>query len=263
MLALISPAKRLEEAPQQLKLELTQPALLSQTEQLIQKLKKCSVKKLQALMDISSDLAELNYDRYQNWSLPFTKENATPAILTFNGEVYQGMNPKEFNTSDHRYAQNHLRILSGLYGVLRPLDLMQPYRLEMGTEISIGRRKNLYEFWGSTITDEINQALSESGSDLLINLASQEYFNAIQPKRIAGDIITPVFKEEKNGKLRVLGMFAKKARGMMVNHLIRNRVKTLDDLKEFQQAGYCYDEALSKGNQLIFVRPQPAPVSAK
>ncbi|MAT15970.1 MAG: peroxide stress protein YaaA, partial [Planctomyces sp.] len=227
------------------------------------KLKKLSARKLKGLMSISDDLAELNRERYQIWSTPFTTENSSPALLTFKGDVYLGLKAETFNKTNLKYAQQHVRILSGLYGVLRPLDLMQPYRLEMGTDLAIGRAKNLYDFWGSDLTEALNTALDESGSPVIVNLASNEYFKAVRPRELNGDVVTPVFKEEKGGKLRVLAMFAKQARGMMVNHIVKHKVNDVDGLKEFDQAGYTFDEKLSKPNELVFVRPQPAPVSSR
>ncbi|QDU82069.1 hypothetical protein Pla110_38240 [Polystyrenella longa] len=263
MLALISPAKRLDEQPAPIDLELTQPELLDESQVLINKLKKMSVKKLTELMNISEDLATLNRERYQNWSLPFTANNAAPALTLFKGDVYLGMNPESFNKTELRFAQKHLRILSGLYGVLRPLDLMQPYRLEMGTDLSVGRSKNLYAFWDDKITKEINTALADSNSPVIVNLASNEYYKSIRPKKIEGEVITPVFKEEKAGKLRVLGMFAKQARGMMVNYIVKEKANDAESLKDFHQAGYTFDESLSSEKQFVFVRPQPAPVSSR
>ncbi|MCA9038820.1 MAG: peroxide stress protein YaaA [Planctomycetaceae bacterium] len=263
MLALIPPAKRLADHPDSLGLELTQPKLLEHSQKLVNKLKKLSVKQLTELMGISEDLGKLNRERYQAWKTPFNAQNASPAIATFKGDVYQGMKPESFNKSNLKFAQQHVRILSGLYGLLRPLDLMQPYRLEMGTDLSFGRAKNLYEFWGSTITQAVNEALEESGNPIVVNLASNEYYKAIQPKKLEGEVITLVFKEEKDGKIRIITLFAKQARGMMINHIVKQKINNIEGLKNFQQAGYAFDEALSSGKELIFVRPQPAPVSSR
>jgi len=165
-----------------------------------------------------------------------------------------------FNSRDLRFAQLHLRILSGLYGVLRPLDLMQPYRLEMGTSLKVGRTNNLYEFWGETITHSLNEVMAEVESDLLINLASAEYFKSVKTKSLNANVVTPVFKEEKEGKLRTLGMFAKKARGMMAAYIIKNKLRDQEGLKDFSEAGYSFAEDLSDEKQLVFTRLQPAPV---
>lgn len=260
MLIVLSPAKKLDEESTFPNCTPTLPDHLEQSEKLVKSLRRYSANKLAELMNLSPALSELNRNRYQNWSLPFSNENARPALFTFNGDVYSGMEPETFHARDLKFAQSHLRILSGLYGVLRPLDLMQPYRLEMGTALKIDRKQNLYEFWGDLITESLNSAMEEAGSDILINLASNEYFKSVLPKSLNASIVTPVFKEEKEGKLRTLGMFAKRARGMMTAYLIKNKVRELDELKQFDAAGYTFNEELSQESQIVFSRPQPAPV---
>ena len=206
----ISPAKSLDFESELPTKNYTQGVFLEDAEKIQKTLKKKSPKKLKALMDISDNLAELNYNRNQEWHLPFDSNNARPAIYAFNGEVYTGLDAYTISLDKIEFLQDKLRILSGLYGILKPLDLIQPYRLEMGTQIKIGRKDNLYQYWGDRITKEINQEL-EGG--VLINLASNEYFKVLQPKKIKGTIITPEFKDYKNGKLKMISFFAKKETG--------------------------------------------------
>lgn len=258
MLIILSPSKTLDyNAPVTIRTH-TQPALLEHTNELISLLRKLSTTKLQALMDISPKLAQLNAERYQTFSTPFTPKNARQALLAFKGDVYEGVKVEDYSAEDFSCAQNHLRILSGLYGVLRPLDLMQPYRLEMGTALKNQRGKNLYAFWGEHVTQQLNGAMKTAKTNLLINLASEEYFTVVRPGALKGDIITPVFKERSGNQLKTIGLFAKKARGLMASYIIRNRITMIEDLLQFNAAGYAYDKHLSDNYNIIFTRQQPA-----
>ena len=207
-------------------------------------------------MKVSAKIADLNFDRYETWSTPFTQDNAKQAMLAFKGDVYTGLDAETFSAADFKFAQQHLRMLSGLYGLLRPLDLMQPYRLEMGTKLDTDAGKNLYEFWGSTITDGINKQLKKIKSDYLVNLASNEYFKSVKPKEVNGEIITPDFKEFKNGDYKMIGIYAKKARGMLSRYIIQNQLTDPEDIKSFDEDGYRYNKKLSRGNNFIFTRKQ-------
>ena len=252
MKIVISPAKSLnldKELPTQL---YTESAFLKQAETIQKTLKKKKPKQLMELMDISEKLGELNWQRNQDWHTPFTSENARPAIYTFDGDVYSGLDVYTLPTEKLAILQDKLRILSGLYGLLKPLDLMQAYRLEMGTSIKIGTKNNLYEFWKKTITDTLNSELEKD--ELFVNLASNEYFSAIDIKKLKVPVITPEFKDYKDGKLKMISFFAKKARGMMVRYIIDTNAKTIDDLKGFNYEGYAFDSNLSEGNKLVFTR---------
>ncbi|MCU7837721.1 MAG: peroxide stress protein YaaA [gamma proteobacterium symbiont of Taylorina sp.] len=255
MLIVISPAKKLdfESLPQTD--DYTQPDCLEDCAELIDVLKQYSAKQLEKLMHLSSNLAQLNHDRYHDWNLPFNPQNAKQALLTFKGDVYAGMNVESFSDEDLSFTQNHLRILSGLYGLLRPLDLMQPYRLEMGTRLNNNRGKNLYEFWGSQITQLINQQLKQINSEILVNLASQEYFKSIQKKTLHGTIITPLFKEKReDGSYKIIGIYAKKARGMMSAFILKNKLTDIEQIKQFSEAGYSYNNELSNAADWVFCR---------
>ncbi|MGB5271055.1 MAG: peroxide stress protein YaaA, partial [Eudoraea sp.] len=218
MKIVLSPAKSLDFERPIPTVKYTQPAFLEQSEKLIKVLAKKNPKSLSKLMSISNDLAELNWERNQKFSLPFTPENARPAIYAFNGDVYQGLDAYSISENNLEKLQDTLRILSGLYGVLKPLDLIQPYRLEMGTQLKIGRKKNLYDFWKQSVTDFLNDELEDG--ELFINLASNEYFGAVDEKKLKTNVITPVFKDWKNDKLKVISFFAKKARGSMVRYIL-------------------------------------------
>ena len=217
-------------------------------------MKKKKPVQLARLMDISTKLAELNHQRFQAWSLPFTPENAWPAVLMFNGDVYQGLKAETFSVSEFETAQKQLRILSGVYGLLKPLDLIQPYRLEMGTTISIAGKKNLYDFWKAKITAKLNQEFSETGKKVLVNLASNEYFGAIDIKKLKARIITPSFKEHKNGQFQMVSFFAKRARGLMSRFIIQNNISDPEEIKAFDVEGYYFNNVLSKGDNWIFTR---------
>jgi len=254
MLIVISPAKTLDYTTPPVTPLHTVPELLAHSETLIQRLRGYSALELMELMEISRKLADLNLDRYHAWSLPFTPQNAKQAVLAMKGDVYTGLDAERFTPEDFSFAGRHLRILSGLYGVLRPLDLMQPYRLEMGTALPTERGRNLYEFWGEIITEKLNEALAEQGDDLLINLASTEYFKSVRPAALRGRIITPQFKERKGKSYRIVGILAKRARGMMSRYIIRNRLSDPEALKAFGQDDYRYDPALSSDTEWVFTR---------
>ena len=252
MKIVISPAKslNLEKAlPTSLVSEAT---FLKQAETIQKTLKKKKPKQLMELMDISEKLADLNWQRNQDWQLPFTPENARPAMYTFDGEVYTGLDAYSLPVEKVGVLQDKLRILSGLYGILKPLDLMQAYRLEMGTSIAIGTKKNLYEFWKKTLTDQLNSELNKD--ELFVNLASNEYFSAVDIKKLKVPVITPEFKDYKDGKLKMISFFAKKARGLMVRYIIDTNAETVEDLKGFNYEGYAFDANLSNGNKLVFTR---------
>ncbi len=256
MLMLISPAKKLDvETPPVIK-KSTQATMLDDAELLIDELRKLAPQDVSALMGISDKLGLLNYQRYQDWQQPFSGDNAKQALLSFKGDVYVGLDAESFSSQDFSFAQKHLRILSGLYGLLRPLDLMQAYRLEMGTRFQNSRGKDLYQFWGSKITDEINSQLKNNKSDHLVNLASNEYFKSVKPKELKSEIITPIFKDCKNGQYKIISFYAKKARGLMANYIIKNKITQAEDIKAFDLEGYEYSEALSKGNDWIFTREE-------
>ncbi|GAB3011188.1 peroxide stress protein YaaA [Bowmanella dokdonensis] len=256
MLIVLSPAKNLDyDNPPPLS-EFTQPDLLDQAQQLIKVCRDLSPAQVGSLMHISDKLAHLNVERYHNWSQPFNRENAKQAVLAFNGDVYAGLQASSLSSQDLHYAQSHLRILSGLYGLLRPLDLVQPYRLEMGTKLVNPQGRDLYEFWGELITDKLNQAMAEQGDNILINLASNEYFKSVKPDKLDGTIITPVFKDCKKGQYKVISFFAKKARGMMARYIIENRLSEVRDLQSFSAAGYVYSQEQSTAAQPVFLREE-------
>tara|TARA_R110002049_G_scaffold93821_5_gene231693 strand:+ start:10201 stop:10962 length:762 start_codon:yes stop_codon:yes gene_type:complete len=253
MKIVISPAKSLDFESKLPTKEFSQPYFLKEAEQLNKVLAKKNPKALSKLMGISANLAELNWERNQQFSVPFTVENARPAIYAFNGDVYQGLDAYTIATEKLDLLQENLRILSGLYGVLKPLDLMQPYRLEMGTQLKIGRKKNLYEFWKKQITDHLNSELKDD--ELFVNLASNEYFSAVDEKYLKVPVITPVFKDWKNDNLKIISFFAKKARGTMVRYILDSEAKTLEDVKGFNLDGYTYSKQHTiKENQPVFVR---------
>jgi len=255
MLIVISPAKKLDFDSLPQTDDFTIPDNLSDASELITTLRKYSAKQLEKLMHLSTNLAQLNYDRYKDWHLPFNPQNAKQSILTFKGDVYAGMNIESFSDDDLNFTQDHLRILSGLYGLLRPLDLMQPYRLEMGTRLENERGKNLYEFWGGQITELLNKQLKETGSQTLVNLASNEYFKSVKPKEIKGQIITPVFKEKRDdGSYKIIGIYAKKARGMMSAFILKNKLYNIEQIKDFTEAGYVYNPELSNATDWAFCR---------
>jgi uncharacterized protein len=253
MKIVVSPAKSLDLENKLPTNRGTQPKFLAEAETLNNKLERKSKKAIGELMSISGKLAELNYQRYKDFSTPFTKKNARPAVYTFAGDVYQGLDAFTIPEDKIDLLNDTLRILSGMYGVLRPLDLMQPYRLEMGTSLKIKRKNNLYEFWGDKITNALNEELRED--EILLNLASQEYFKVIDPKKIKSRVISPIFKDFKNGKLKIISFFAKKARGSMARYVIDKDINTLSGLKGFDYDGYGYSEQYTeKESEPVFVR---------
>lgn len=233
------------------------PVALKDSQLLIKELKKIKLAGIRKLMDVSENIAKLNVDRYQMFKTPFTTSNARQAIFAFKGDVYSGIDIKNFTADDLIYAQKHLRILSGLYGCLRPLDLIQPYRLEMKTKLGNPRGDNLYQFWGESITENLNKELVKQKEPVLVNLASNEYFKSVKSKLLHGDLLNINFKETKNGKTRVVAIFAKRARGMMADFIIRNRIETPAGIKKFRQGGYKFSKVDSGDGQWTFIRPQP------
>lgn len=256
MLITISPAKTLDYESPLATQTFTQPELLSESQQLIDVCRKLSPADISSLMKISDKLAGLNAARFGEWHADFTPENARQAILAFKGDVYTGMQAETFNKQDFAFAQQHLRILSGLYGLLRPLDLMQPYRLEMGIRLKNPRGKDLYEFWGNIITNHLNQAIAAQGDQVLVNLASDEYFKSVNLKKLDAVMVKPVFLDEKNGKYKVISFYAKKARGLMSRFIIQNKLTKTEQLADFNLEGYQFDESQSQGNELIFTRAE-------
>jgi cytoplasmic iron level regulating protein YaaA (DUF328/UPF0246 family) len=254
MLILLSPAKDLSDAPAPAVKGATRPVLLEHSAPLVNKLRSFNAKKLAKLMDINPKLAELNRERYESWSTPFTAKNARPAVYTFNGEAYRGLDAGSMDADDLRFAQHHLRILSGLYGVLRPLDLMQPYRLEMGTSLPVGRKKNLYAYWGDRITDSLRNDLADNESEVVVNLASTEYFKAVQAKDLGVRIITPVFKDRTAGGYKVVMVYAKQQRGAMARHIIQHRLLEPEKLKSYKGDGYKFSKADSTTDEWVFLR---------
>jgi uncharacterized protein len=254
MLMILSPSKTMDETSEiPIELTTTMPALLHESTQLMEVLKSKSEKDIAALMGISDALASLNYHRFDAWHTPFTTKNARPALFTFTGDVYTGLDAPTLSATDVTYAQSHLRILSGLYGVLRPLDLMQPYRLEMGTALVTPRGKNLYQFWGEKIARQITNDARESGDDLLINLASSEYSAAIARPHLGMREVTVHFKQRRGNQLKVIGLMAKRARGLMARFIIRERITSLTSIRDFCDAGYRFEKELSRENELVFV----------
>ncbi|MGQ7261148.1 peroxide stress protein YaaA [Vreelandella sp. V005] len=256
MLSVISPAKTLDfETPSTTK-QVTQPAFLEQSQTLIDILRDYSPQQISELMGISDKLAGLNAARFEEWQPPFTLNNAKPAAQAFQGDVYTGLQAESFSAAENRYAQSHLRILSGLYGLLRPLDLIQAYRLEMGTKLANQAGKDLYAYWKPVLTPALNEAITESGSKVLVNLASNEYFKSVDVKQLDARVITPVFKDEKNGTFKIISFYAKKARGMMSAWLIQQQINEPDQLKTFDVAGYRFDAASSQGDTFVFTRKE-------
>lgn len=254
MLTVISPAKNLDyETPVHIDTHTT-PRFIDQSQALIDILNKFSVQDVAELMKLSDKLASLNVARYASWEPTFTADNSKQAVLAFNGDVYTGLDAASLSSTQLEYAQQHLRILSGLYGVLRPLDRMQPYRLEMGTKLQNPHGKDLYAFWGNALTESLNEELAEQDSKVLVNLASNEYFKAVKPKALDARVITPVFKDWKNGQYKIISFYAKKARGLMARYIIENGIDNPQALQNFDYDGYQYSESLSEGDMLVFTR---------
>lgn len=254
MLVLLSPSKTQDFAPSDKIKTPTQAPLLSESAILVKELQKHSPAQIAKLMSVSDKLAELNYARFGEWHLPFTAANAKPAALAFKGDVYDGLDAESLSAADLDYAQHSIRILSGLYGVLRPHDLIQAYRLEMKTALKNPRGKDLYQFWGSQITDTLNTQLAEEKTDTVINLASTEYFKALQPKALKGKLVTVHFKEDKGGALKVVGLFAKRARGSMARYIVQNRIEKAADLANYKEDGYRFQPKLSSETEMVFAR---------
>jgi len=256
MLTVISPAKTLDYDSPLTTAEYSLPDYLEDSAELISELRKLSPPQVSELMGISDKLGALNFGRYLDWQSEFTPDNARPAILAFKGDVYTGLAVESLSESDLQWAQQHLRILSGLYGLLRPLDLMQPYRLEMGTKLTNPKGKDLYQFWGGKITEGLNAELGSMKTPVLVNLASNEYFKSVMPGKLNAEIITPVFKDWKGGKYKIISFYAKKARGLMSRYLIEHRIDDAERLKEFDYAGYAYQPAMSSAREWVFTRDE-------
>jgi cytoplasmic iron level regulating protein YaaA (DUF328/UPF0246 family) len=254
MLILISPAKTLDYSVDVPNIESTNIAFPKESVDLVKGLKKMNSKDLQGLMGISPKLAQLNFERFQQFEYPFNKEEVKPALSVFKGEVFVGINANNFSVEDLYYAQDHLRILSGLYGVLRPLDAIMPYRLEMGTKYSTTKYKHLYDFWGMKINKAVQETLDAQGDKVLINLASNEYYKSVKANKLNAEIITPQFKDFKNGQYKMISFFAKKARGLMTNFILKNRISNPEELKLFNMEAYEYNDRLTEGNNWVFTR---------
>jgi hypothetical protein len=254
MLALISPAKKLDFESDWSVDGATQPCLLDEAEELVDVLKGLSQADLQRLMKLSDKLGDLNHKRYQRFSTPFNQTNARPAVTAFRGDTYVGLDADSLSKDDLGYAQDHLCILSGLYGILRPLDLMQAYRLEMGTKLTNPRGEDLYDFWGDLLTKTCNDAVKSHKDKTIISLASNEYIKSVKKDGLDGAFVTCHFKELKDGKPKVIGLFAKRARGMMARYMVQNRIDTVDGLKGFEEDGYVFQDSLSDAENYVFLR---------
>jgi uncharacterized protein len=250
MITILSPSKTLDFSGKTAG-TYTLPDFLENSQALITTLRKLTANDISKLMELSEKLSALNWQRYHDFTLPFTPQNARQAIYAFQGDVYEGLAVENFTAHDIKHAQSHLRIISGLYGLLRPLDLIQPYRLEMGTKLTTPKGKNLYKFWDDVITNKLNEELQ---GNPLINLASEEYFKAINTKLISSEIITPIFKEKKGNSYKIVSFYAKKARGMMAGYIIKNRIKNIAGIKDFSEDGYNFNKALSTATSLVFTR---------
>ncbi len=257
MLTVISPAKTLDFDTPSTTRKKTQPVFLDRSEELVKAARKLDPDDIQKLMHVSGKIAALNHQRFMNWSRPFTPKNAKQSLLAFKGDVYVGLEAESMDAAQLDFAQKHLCILSGLYGLLRPLDLMQPYRLEMGLGFSNKAGDNLYQFWGDVITRELNKAIRKSGSGVLVNLASNEYFRAVQPGSLDADIVTPMFKDLRGDRYRVISFFAKRARGQMARFIIDNELNEPDGMKKFRVDGYRFNKGESTARELVFTRDKP------
>ena len=256
MLLIISPAKTLDYETPPITEQFTQPDFLEHSAELIAKLRQLSPADISGLMGVSDKLAQLNAARFQSWSPPFDPTNAKQALLAFKGDVYSGLDAETLTAKQLSFAQQHLRILSGLYGLLRPLDLMQAYRLEMGIRLANRRGKDLYQFWGNIITEQLNEELAGQKEKTLVNLASNEYFKSVQAKDIAGSIVTPIFKDWKNGQYKIISFYVKKARGLMCRYVINNHIDHVEKLQGFDYGGYAFDESVSSEREWVFNRKQ-------
>ncbi len=256
MLIVLSPAKTLDFETISPTAEYSQASLLTQSELLIDRCQKLSMQDIASLMKVSDKIAGLNVARFADWKQPLSLSNAKQSLFAFKGDVYTGLQAETLAPKVLSYAQQHLRILSGLYGLLKPLDLMLAYRLEMGTKLDNLRGTNLYQFWGSLVTIEVNKALQAQGDSILINLASNEYFKAVKKKELLGQIITPIFKDQKNGQYKVISFYAKKARGLMARYILENEITEIEQLKEFDVDGYYFLPADSSATELVFYRDE-------
>ena len=256
MLTVLSPAKTLDYETTPITQSATLPRFMDQSALLVEDARGLNPDDIRSLMGVSEQIAHLNHERFMNWQTESTSDNAKQAVLAFKGDVYTGLQAETLSEDDLDFAQTRLRILSGLYGLLRPLDLMQPYRLEMGLKFTNQRGRNLYEFWGEQLTDTLNADLVSAKTGVLINLASNEYFKAVKPKLLNADIITPQFKDLKNGQYKMISFFAKKARGLMARYIIDNRITEPEALKSFSEAGYYYSDEQSQGDQWVFLRDE-------
>jgi hypothetical protein len=255
MIVLLSPAKSIDSSKIDRKEPMTQPPFLEESALLANAMKKYSPGKLSKLMKINADLAQLNAQRYQEWSIPFTESNSKAALFSFRGDVFLGLDASSLNEEAVQFAQEHLRILSGLYGILRPLDLMQPYRLEMGLPLKFRRKKNLYHFWGDKLAKFVDEeAELQANPPVIVNLASEEYFSAVGPHLKKSTVIKPIFKENKNGAYRFVHVFGKKARGLMTRFILENKITEPEQMKLFDSEGYYYNDRLSEGNEWVFTR---------
>ena len=254
MLMVISPAKTLDYTTAPATDQFSLPEHLDEASILIEQLKQMPPQDIAQLMKVSDKIASLNATRFNEWQADFTPENAKQALLAFKGDVYTGLDADSFSAAEFDFAQQHLRILSGLYGLLKPLDLMQPYRLEMGTRLANQRGKNLYEFWGEQITEWLNAALAEQDSKFLLNLASNEYFSAVKPKLLKAQIIETEFRDLKNGEYKIISFYAKKARGLMARYVIQQKITELEAVKQFDSDGYYFSAERSTPTKLVFLR---------
>jgi len=254
MITIISPAKKLDKKTDREINNPTTPDFLKDSQELVEELRNLSPDDLSALMNVSRNIAELNYERFARWHTPFTRENAQSAVFLFNGQVYQGLQAEDLEDDDLHFGQEHLRILSGLYGLLRPLDLIQPYRLEMGTKMSNPRGKDLYTFWGDKLTQNLNEYLQMHDSRVLLNLASNEYYKAVQKDKLEAEVITPVFKEKKGNQYRTVAVYAKKARGLMSRFILCNRLDDPEAIQSFDEEGYVFSPRQSSQKEWVFVR---------
>ena len=257
MITVLSPAKKLSNECSCHEFISSQPDHLNHSKKLISILKSFDPPSLMNIMSISENLSLLNWERFQNWSTPFSSDNSRQAIFTFEGDTYTGLDADSLTENELLFAQNHSRILSGLYGVLKPLDLIMPYRLEMGTKLKNANGKNLYDFWGDELSKSLSYELESHHEKFIVNCASVEYFKSVNNQALSAEIITPIFKEIKNGKVRVISIFAKKARGMMARYIIKNQINRHNDILDFNYGGYSYDKSLSSNNSPVFTRQQP------
>ena len=257
MLTLISPAKTLDFETAPTTRRATQPEFIEQAASLVDDARKMAPQDIASLMGVSDAIADLNHHRFMNWSAPFSLDNAKQAVLAFKGDVYTGLEAETLSADELRFAQKHLRILSGLYGLLRPLDLMQPYRLEMGLKFANNGGDNLYQFWGEQLTDAVNRDLAKSETKVLVNLASNEYYKSIKPKALDADVISPVFKDLRGGKYKVISFFAKKARGQMARYIIEKGLNDPAGIKRFRKDGYRYNKDESTAREWVFTRDNP------